>query len=803
MIYVQSKIDAGILTVESDEALKSPKITDLSGADAAAPLLGSKTDGGKHILTFDASGLKCWSPASPVLYVFKAEGISQRFGYCELRTFSNTDVLLNGERIYLRGYIRGIEAHEHPNMTGGTLREAALKNIRQAKKFGFNLVRYHSTIPTEEFVEAADEEGLFIHMEIGFSYEYDSNGNKTALSMDNANWRETILKFRNHPSVAIFCIGNEMHKSGHQKGVYRMVEIGRSLAPGKLILDNSGWGEYDRPTADIFSQHIAYYFPYKHHAEMFNTDDCWRLNGSTWDAPLDAEAKAEGVSAKIRREAVPVRPVLAHEALHYIDIPDYDALNRKFDEFCARVGEEYLKANKIKKPRFLTELPKLIERKGLRGKMPDYIKGSQKFKMRAFKVYLEKLRDSALCGFEMLQFADCLKYENKNGIVDCFDDDKFIPAEWMRAINDDAILLASFEKETFFYDEPVRMTLKISDFLPAPRIRGEVTVSVDGKEIYRGSEFSLAGGLQKLAEITLNFQAKPQASKSKIIARFVSEGLTLENSWDIWLYPRVRQMKTVARIELQDRKLADWLRASGASSDENSVITDRLTDKVFDELAAGRHVLLMYHRDNPGNQYYWPGALERFKPCIWDRGSNLGGVVEEEFLRNAIASDRYFDLNMQSLLEAGYKVCLDDFPVPVREHIFGIDKPVRDRMKGLIHGVKDFIDTDTLRNFSHLFSVKVGPGMLTVCTLAPVTGWRVGDPVADNFLAAVFAHFDELRTEESIAPDALKAYLEKVTAAGVRKEDVMNHFWEIDNKPVEDTLYWEEVQIDMSKHKDK
>ncbi len=29
----------------------------------------------------------------------------------------------------------------------------------------------------------------------------------------------------------------------------------------------------------------------------------------------------------------------------------------------------------------------------------------------------------------------------------------------------------------------------------------------------------------------------------------------------------------------------------------------------------------------------------------------------------------------------------------------------------------------------------------------------------------------------------------------------MNHFWEIDNKPVEDTLYWEEVQIDMSKHK--
>ena len=59
-----------------------------------------------------------------------------------------------------------------------------------------------------------------------------------------------------------------------------------------------------------------------------------------------------------------------------------------------------------------------------------------------------------------------------------------------------------------------------------------------------------------------------------------------------------------------------------------------------------------------------------------------------------------------------------------------------------------------------------------------------------------------MKTDKSVDLDVLKSYLEKVTAEGVRREDVMNHFWEIDNKPVEDTLYWEEVQIDMSKHKD-
>ena len=135
-------------------------------------------------------------------------------------------------------------------------------------------------------------------------------------------------------------------------------------------------------------------------------------------------------------------------------------------------------------------------------------------------------------------------------------------------------------------------------------------MTVNGQEIYRGADVALAGGLQKIAEITLNFPAKPQAEKAEIAARFVSEGLTLENSWNIWLYPRVR-IDTIPRLALEDQALAGWLRSFGAAENGNCLFTDRLTDKVFDELAAGRHVFLLYHRDCPGNQYYWPGALER------------------------------------------------------------------------------------------------------------------------------------------------------------------------------------------------
>jgi hypothetical protein len=122
-------------------------------------------------------------------------------------------------------------------------------------------------------------------------------------------------------------------------------------------------------------------------------------------------------------------------------------------------------------------------------------------------------------------------------------------------------------------------------------------------------------------------------------------------------------------------------------------------------------------------------------------------------------------------------------------------------MKGLVHGIKDFIDSDTFRNFSHLFTVKVAFGMLTVCTMLP-TKWQA-NAVSENFFAALFNHLDELVTDKAIELDVLKDYLAKATAAGVRREDVMNHFWEIDNKPVEDTLFWEAVGIDLRKRKSK
>ena len=86
---------------------------------------------------------------------------------------------------------------------------------------------------------AAADLMVFAHaayMEIGFAYDYDENGKKKNLSMSNTAWKETILKYRNNPSVCIFCIGNEMHNAGRFPEVKAMYEEGKALAPGKLIM---------------------------------------------------------------------------------------------------------------------------------------------------------------------------------------------------------------------------------------------------------------------------------------------------------------------------------------------------------------------------------------------------------------------------------------------------------------------------------------------------------------------------------------------------------------------------------------
>ncbi len=761
----------------------------------------STLENGTFRYTFDGSPLKAWSPETPELYYLSVDsGNLIPFGMVDIKTIGNKVVLVNGNEYFFRGYIRGIVAHDHPNMSGKSKYESYKYHIAQAKKYGFNLVRFHSTVPDEDFVRAADELGIFVHMEIGFAYHYEQ-GVKTGLEVNNENWYNTIKKYRNHPSVAIFCIGNEMHNSGHVPEVMQLYREGKKLAPSKLIMDNSGWGEFDRKSADIYSQHIAYYYPYKHHRDMFISDACWHLNGSATDSPLTHSKKGEKFSAEIRRHVVPLKPVLAHEAVHYIEIPDYEKLNRKFDDFVAKVGQDYLIENKITKPRYLTELPELIRKKGLEHKIKDYQLASQKFKKTGLKTYLERLRNSSLCGFEMLQFADCLKYENKNGIVDFFDDDKYISPEWMLQFNGENVLLCDLPDECFYGGSSISIPILFSRFSKGSVLKGNLHIFMKQEqkmiEICSCDNILTVKGLQKLVDISLTLPAVTTPEKWDLYAEFITEDITVTNSWEIRIYPECCISKKY-QYRLSNSELQTFFVKSEDSSAESSdiIVSDTLNQTLFDDLKTGKTVVLFYHRDNEKQEgFYLPGALDRCKPCIWDRGSHLGAIANADFIQKSLACDRYCGNELFHLCDGGYKLNLDHFPCKITELFSCVDKPVRDRMKGLVNKIKEFQIDDTLRNFCYLGALKVGKGKLIISTFSTK---NIQKPECANYFSGLLNHIDSIKTENGVNLDVFYRY---ATESPVIKEDVMNHFWEIDDKPVEDTLFWESTGIDLSKIK--
>lgn len=798
-ISIASDSRRGVLVVRTEGALpKALCLRDASGRPVAA----AARPRGPTCIELDAENLQPWTPDTPVLYTLDADGQSWRFGYIDLRP-DGAGLRLNGMPFYARGFIRGITAHDHPNLTGGSARDGFAKGIRQAKRYGFNLVRFHSTIPDPEFVDLADEMGLFIHMEIGYRHEYGADGKKKGIVIDEQRWRDAIRRYRNHPSVAIFCLGNEMHRAGHNPEAARMVRIGRELAPGKLIVDNAGWGEFDRDSADVFIQHIAYYFPYRKHAAMFQEDVCWAMNGSVHDEPLTTEPATPTAATAVRRRLNPVRPVLAHECIHYIILPDYEALRRKFDDFAARVGDDYLRANGIERPRYLDALPRLIAEKGLTARMPDAIAASSHFRRLAIKTYLERLRLAGnIAGFEMLQFADCLKYENKNGLVDAFDDDRDIDPAWLRQVNDDVVLLAEVDTESCWSGEPWALRLHLSNYAPQPLGEGILELFLEGpgqprQRVYHAAHVVPVSGVSLLAEVTLRPTADAPGAW-RLEAELRCGDHVCRNDWTLHVFPR-RQATDRPTLRLADAALAkaveSVLPATPARTD--LVLTDSLDNPVFADLDAGRTVILNYHRDQPANRSLLPAVRDRFKPCIWDRGSHLGGVIDADWLRQALGGGRFFDKHCYDLIEGACKINLDLAPFPVDEWVWGVDKPVRDRMKGLIHGIKDFLPGDTLRNFSYLFSLRVGNGTLWVCTFRFTAA--ATDPASAAGLAALLDQAPRRKPARAVTRADLETWCRQTAERGQPVEDVMNRFWEQDNRPVEDTLFWEEAKVDLSR----
>lgn len=750
-------------------------------------------DGGEKAVSYDFSlkNAKVWSVTTPNLYDYSAEVefaddkeiLKGSFG-CRSISQNGKNVCLNGMPIFIRGYIRGATAHDHSNNCKLSKEEFYRKNIRAAKKYGFNLVRFHSVVPDEEFFRVADEEGILVHIEMRLPDDIYNNLREMQTSGDvlvpGEYIEEIVNKYYNHPSLAVYCIGNEIKDASAAKRIGEIHSLIERLDGTRLFLDTCAWGANGRPFVDIDVQHMSYYFPYGKHADMYENTENLLVVGGDKGKPL----LTKGENSETVRELRFSVPLIAHETCHYTALRDFEKLKEKFEEY------------NTPKPWWIDEELKMIKAKGYEEAYPEMYKASKCFQFGCWKTAFEAMRSSELLGgFHFLQLADTDVYENSNGIIDCFDDENATPSDKFLQFNGDKVILTDLEKRNFVSGQVLEVKIKLSNLGKTDCKTADLSYNLTGEKsvVYASGEMKnldvSQNGLFTLCKARIKL---PEVNYSERLTLKITlkgaNGVYAENEWNIWVYEK--------------RKALSYNEFTNYDDGDITITAD--IRKAFSELEKGKKVCLVYrsdftrhviHKDMKNPEYAVKASWNRFKPVIWDRGTNYGGLLNREILsKYGFSTNGYYDYNLSVLSEDCDKINLDDFPVKVKNIISGIDKSCRDRFDAYkdCFNLPDLIYDRTLRNFSYMFEAATGKGKLLVCGLN-FTGLDENEPSTvcmANFVID-YMKSDDFNPNAGISIDELKAYMKKCAEKPVR-ESIMTQFWEMDDAPVESKKFWKE-----------
>lgn len=163
---------------------------------------------------------KLWSCDTPYLYTAEvtlydndgnvADQIKEPFGVRTIEMNSRQGLLVNGKKVLLKGY-----ANHH---TLGALGAAAYpraieKRLKLMKEFGFNHVRTSHNPYSEDFLKLCDRLGILVVDELYDKWLTQYAGGRVAWeSLWQKDIPEWVKRDRNHPSVVMWSLGNELQQ---------------------------------------------------------------------------------------------------------------------------------------------------------------------------------------------------------------------------------------------------------------------------------------------------------------------------------------------------------------------------------------------------------------------------------------------------------------------------------------------------------------------------------------------------------------------------------------------------------------
>lgn len=244
---VNEASDAANVTVET--TLLDKAGNKVGAAQSKLSLAAGKED--EAAQEIEVANPALWSPDSPTLYravsTIRKDGkavdqVTTTFGIRTLAWSADKGLLLNGKAIKLTG---GSVHHDNGPLGAAAFDRAEQRRVELLKAAGMNAVRTAHNPPSSAFLDACDRLGLLV-LDEPFDV-WEAHKVKFDYGSDfDAWWKQDVssmvLRDRNHPSIVIWGIGNEIPE----------LEVDRGAALGKQIADRVRALDNTRPLTLAF-----------------------------------------------------------------------------------------------------------------------------------------------------------------------------------------------------------------------------------------------------------------------------------------------------------------------------------------------------------------------------------------------------------------------------------------------------------------------------------------------------------------------------------------------------------------------
>lgn len=220
-----------INTANTNETLQWVSvIRDASGKEMARKITSvmAKKETTKASIALQVNDPRLWSVSHPYLYtvvntLLKSgkiiDEVSTPIGIRSFRFDADKGFFLNGEPVK----IKGVCMHHDLGALGAAVNQSAIRRqLRILQEMGCNAIRTAHNPPAPELLDLCDQMG-FLVMDEAFDM-WKKKKNKFDYYADFPEWHQRdleaqVLRDRNHPSVILWSIGNEIREQFDSTGI--------------------------------------------------------------------------------------------------------------------------------------------------------------------------------------------------------------------------------------------------------------------------------------------------------------------------------------------------------------------------------------------------------------------------------------------------------------------------------------------------------------------------------------------------------------------------------------------------------